>query len=71
MTPSDLARLDAQLHRLHLSHIQDHYQALATKAAQEQLSHLEYLAQLIEGEATVRENRAIERRIRNARASPS
>ncbi|MBV8321004.1 MAG: IS21-like element helper ATPase IstB [Hyphomicrobiales bacterium] len=67
MTPSDLARLDAQLHRLHLSHIQDHYQALATKAAQEQLSHLEYLAQLIEGEATVRENRAIERRIRNAR----
>jgi DNA replication protein DnaC len=47
--------------------MQGHYQALATKAAQEQLSHLEYLAQLIEGEATVRENRAIERRIRNAR----
>jgi DNA replication protein DnaC len=67
MTPSDLARLDAQLNRLHLSYIQGHYQALATKAAQEQLSHLEYLAQLIEGEATVRENRAIERRIRNAR----
>jgi DNA replication protein DnaC len=40
---------------------------LATKAAQEQLSHLEYLAQLIEGEATVREDRAIERRIKNAR----
>jgi DNA replication protein DnaC len=67
MTPNDLTRLDDQLHRLHLSHIQGHYQALATKAAQEQLSHLEYLAQLIEGEATVRENRAIERRIRNAR----
>ena len=67
MTPSDLARLDAQLNRLHLSHIQAHYQELATKAAQEQLSHLEYLAQLIEGEATVREDRAIERRIKNAR----
>jgi DNA replication protein DnaC len=67
MTPSELTRLDAQLNRLHLSHIQGHYQALATKAAQEQLSHLEYLAQLIEGEATVRESRAIERRIRNAR----
>src|SRR5262245_65972310 len=67
MTPIDLARLDAQLNRLHLSHIQAHYQDLATKAAQQQLSHLEYLAQLIEGEATVREDRAIERRIKNAR----
>jgi DNA replication protein DnaC len=67
MTPSDLTRLDAQLDRLHLSHIKDHYQALATKAAQKQLSHLEFLAQLIEGEATVRENRSIERRIKNAR----
>jgi DNA replication protein DnaC len=67
MTPSDLNRLDAQLDRLHLSHIQGHYQALATKAAQKQLSHLEYLAQLIEGEATVRENRSIERRIKSAR----
>jgi DNA replication protein DnaC len=59
--------LDAQLNRLHLSHIQAHYQDLATKAAQQQLSHLEYLAQLIEGEATIREDRAIERRIKNAR----
>jgi DNA replication protein DnaC len=67
MTPSDLTRLDAQLDRLHLSHILGHYKALATKAAQKQLSHLEFLAQLIEGEATVRENRAIERRIKNAR----
>jgi DNA replication protein DnaC len=67
MSPSDLTRLDAQLNRLHLSHIQRHYQALATKAAQQQLSHLEYLAQLIEGEATEHENRSIERRIRNAR----
>jgi DNA replication protein DnaC len=67
MTPSDRTRLDAQLNRLHLSHIQAHYQDLATKAAQQQLSHLEYLAQLIEGEATVREDRAIERRIKNAR----
>ena len=68
MTPSDLARLDAQLDRLHLSHIKSHYQDLATKAAQKQISHLEYLAQLIEGEATVRENRAIERRIKKAQS---
>jgi len=67
MTPSDLARLDAQLDRLYLSHVKGHYQDLASKAAQRQIAHVEYLAQLIEGEATVRENRAIERRIRQAR----
>jgi DNA replication protein DnaC len=64
---NDLARLDAQLQRLHLHYIRDHYQALATKAAEQQLSPLDYLAQMIEGEAARRENHAIERRIRNAR----
>src|SRR5271168_3698729 len=67
MTPSDLTRLDAQLHGLHLHYIQSHYQALATKAAEQQRSHLDYLEQLVEGEATMRENRSIERRIKNAR----
>lgn len=67
MTPSDQARLDVQLQRLHLHYIQSHCQDLAGKAAREQRSHLDYLAQLIEGEAAMRENRSIERRIRNAR----
>ena len=67
MTPSDLTRLDTQLQRLQLHHIQRHYQALATKAAEQQRSHLDYLAQLVEGEATMRETRSIERRIKNAR----
>ena len=67
MTPSDQIRLDAQLHRLQLHHIQENYQALATKAAEQQQSHVDYLAQLIEGEAAVRENRSIERRIDKAR----
>jgi DNA replication protein DnaC len=67
MTPSDLTRLDTQLQRLQLHHIQSHYQALATKAAEQQHSHLDYLTQLVEGEATMRENRSIERRIKNAR----
>ena len=67
MTPSDLTRLDAQLHGLHLHYIQSHYQALATKAAEQQRSHLDYLEQLVEGEATMRENRSIERRLKNAR----
>src|SRR6266436_9164556 len=67
MTPSDLTRLDTQLQRLHLHYIQSHYQALATRAAEQQRSHLDYLEQLVEGEATMRENRSIERRIKNAR----
>jgi hypothetical protein len=40
---------------------------LATKAAEQQRSHLDYLQQLVEGEATMRENRSIERCIKNAR----
>ena len=67
MTPSDQTRLDAQLHRLHLHHIQSHYQAAATKAAEQQCCYVDYLAQLIEGETTLRENRSIERRLKNAR----
>lgn len=67
MTPSDLACLDAQLDALHLHHVKGHYQDLATAAAHKQISHLEYLAELIEGEAARRETRAIERRIKKAR----
>jgi DNA replication protein DnaC len=67
MTPSDLTRLDAQLHFLQLHHIQRHYQTFANKAAEQQRSHLDYLAQLVKGEATMRESRSIERRIKNAR----
>jgi DNA replication protein DnaC len=66
MSPSDLNQLNAQLEYLRLSYIQDHYQALADRAAEKQRSHLEYLAQLVEGEAALRENRSIERRIKNA-----
>jgi DNA replication protein DnaC len=67
VTPSDVKRLDSQLDALQLTHVKSHYQAFATAAAQKQLSHLAYLAELIEGEATRRETRAIERRIKNAR----
>jgi DNA replication protein DnaC len=67
MTPSDQARLQAQLQRLHLNYIHDHCQELASKAAEQQRSHLDFLALLIEGEAAMREQRSIARRIRNAR----
>jgi len=59
--------LDAQLKRLHLGYVQTNYQTLARKAAEQQRSHVDYLAQLVEGEFTMREMRSIERRIRNAR----
>jgi len=67
MNPSDRNRLDTQLDYLRLTYCRGHYQALADKAAQMQRSHLDYLAQLVEGEAALRENRSIERRIRKAR----
>ena len=67
MDENDTIRLDAQLQQLHLHHMQSHYQPLANQAAEQQLSHVGYLAQLIEGEATLRENRSIKRRIDNAR----
>jgi DNA replication protein DnaC len=67
MTANDHAQLDAQLQRLHLHYIRSHYQPLAHKAAEQQHSHLDYLERLIEGEATTRELRSGERRIRNAR----
>ena len=60
MTPSDLACLDAQLDALHLHHVKGHYQDLATAAAHKQISHLEYLAELIEGEAARRKGGRME-----------
>jgi DNA replication protein DnaC len=62
----DTRRLDEQLQQLHLHYIRSHYQEQANKAAEQQHPHVHYLAQLIEGEATTQENRAIHRRIDNA-----
>jgi DNA replication protein DnaC len=67
MTPSDQTRLETQLQRLQLRHFKTHYQAAADKAAEQQRSHVDYLAQLADGESALRENRSIERRVRNAR----
>ena len=67
MTPNDQTQLGSQLQRLHLGYVHSNYQTLARKAAEQQRSHVDYLAQLVEGEFTMREMRSIERRIRNAR----
>jgi DNA replication protein DnaC len=67
MTPSDQTRLETQLQRLQLRHFKSHYQTATDKAAEQQRSHVDYLAQLVDGETALRESRSIERRIRNAR----
>jgi DNA replication protein DnaC len=59
--------LCTQLASLHLSSILEHYESLASVAAEKQWPHVEYLAQLIEGEAHRREERSIARRISLAR----
>jgi DNA replication protein DnaC len=63
----DIAALDRQLEYLRLPFIREHATALATRAASQERSHLHYLAQLIDGEAALRADRATLRRIKNAR----
>ncbi len=52
---------------LKLPFIREHYQPLASEAAQAHWGHVDYLATLIQGEAQAREQRSIQRRIRLAR----
>lgn len=59
--------LHAYLDYLKLSYIREHYQSLAKEAAEHGWSHLTYLEKLIEGEAHLREDRGIQRRIQLAR----
>lgn len=60
-------KLDDQLNYLKLQYIAEAYAPLATKAAAEHWSHLTYLSNLIEGEALARQDRATQRRVRQAR----
>ncbi len=59
--------LPAQLAYLKLPFVQQHYEPLARAAVQDHWGHVDYLAKLVEGEALEREQRSIERRIRQAR----
>jgi DNA replication protein DnaC len=67
MKPPDRAQLEAQLLHMRWQYVRENYNALAHKAAEQQRSHVDYLAQLVEGEFTMRDVRSTERRIRNAR----
>ena len=59
--------LRRQLELLKLVFILEHFEELAGKAGAEQWSHVEFLVRLIEGEAALRQDRARQRRIKQAR----
>jgi DNA replication protein DnaC len=59
--------LDQHLRYLKLSFTQDHCKDLAAQAAKKHWSYLDYLEKLADGEAAMRSDRSIERRIRLAR----
>jgi DNA replication protein DnaC len=64
---TDPTTLDSHLETLRLPFIKEHCQTLATAAAKKSITHFDYLAQLIEGEAALRADRAVTRRIQAAR----
>jgi len=59
--------LHQQLAYLNLPFMHEHVEPLARRAADQQWSHLQFLARLVEGEAALRQDRARDRRIRQAR----
>jgi DNA replication protein DnaC len=65
--PSSAERLRAHLEELKLAFMCEHFESLATEAAGAHWTHVDYLAALAEGEALLRQQRRIQRRIRLAR----
>ena len=63
-TPTELR---AHLTTLQLPYIREHFEATAQQAAAQSMTHIDYLARLVEGEAHRRETRSIERRLKAAR----
>lgn len=66
-SPATSQRVQEQLTYLKLPFIREHFESLAKEAAQAHRGHVDYLAGLVEGEALDRQQRAIVRRIRQAR----
>jgi len=62
--PEDLTQT---LRRLSLTFVAQNYDAMAQDAAREQLTHVDYLRRLAEGEAAERYERSVKRRIKRAR----
>jgi DNA replication protein DnaC len=59
--------IDTHLHSLKLPFMAENYQDIARQASQKNWSHVDFLARLVEGEANLHQDRAIQRRIRTAR----
>jgi DNA replication protein DnaC len=59
--------LGQRLAAMSLPFMLEHYQPLAQTAAEKSWSHIDYLSELINGEAAWREDRSVQRRIRLAR----
>ncbi len=60
-------KLRAQLIAMRMTYMAQNFESMGQKAAQEQTSHVDYLAQLMNGESGLRDDRGIERRIIAAR----
>ncbi len=67
VSEKDMQTFHAHLAYLKLPGITEHYETLMQKAIHDNWSHLQFLTQMIELEATSREQRAIERKIKAAR----
>ena len=65
--PPSTEQLNTQLAYLKLLFIREHYASLAKEAAQAHWGYVEFLARLIAGEALLRQERSVQRRIRQAR----
>ena len=64
---TNIAELESRLAALRLPFLKEHCQPFAAAAAKNSLAHLDYLAQLIEGEDARRADRSVARRIQAAR----
>ncbi len=59
--------LEEKLTTLKLQYFLENYQAAAQLAAESKMPYLEFLAELVEGETSERNERAVERRLRNSK----
>jgi DNA replication protein DnaC len=59
--------LEKNMSSLKLKYFLENYQAAAQLAAEEQMSHLDFLSELVNGETAERNARAVERRLRSAK----
>jgi IstB-like ATP binding protein len=65
-TAPDTSALEGQLDALRLPLTRQHYQSLATEAAREHRTHIDYLGKLIDGENALHADRTVARRIQAA-----